>query len=683
MRSIGKKINLLLAALLLFVASAITLLNTWFFYDNMRDQLVDKQLPAMSESILAKIDRTIMEPSRGLDLILHSPQLQDWVRQGEPNEGHLDKVYRILESVVATYKTLGANFVSQNTKQYTDLQNGKRDDSYRVSDKDTWFTSFRDSNIPVNIVVYVNDPTWGTKAFINRRLEVDGKFAGLVSASVNIEDLARELGATTIGTRGRTFIVDDKSVIRLAQNTAILNKRLGDTLPAYAQQWSNIQSRESFSFSYDEAGDTRYVINRKIPVLNWYLCTEASGGEFMHGVWQSIIGSVILSVVLAALGSLLGFFFIRGITRPLKATAAFATAVSNGDLNRRLDIEREDEIGILAQALRDMVASLKQKISLAEDEGRKAQEQMRLAQQAVRDSEAQKDKVSGMLETTRAGAEQAGHISVSLSRASQRLGAENTTVTKGAEAQYANLRETSSAVDAMVRMFTEIMHGTDETARSVQTARTRAQEGEKSVADVIAANSRVNASAEKMRAAMNALEGQTEAISRIVSTITDIADQTNLLALNAAIEAARAGEAGRGFAVVADEVRKLAEKTMLATKDVGTAIGNVQQSARDNIKVMDDTYLAVHDATRLAEDSGNALHSIVALSEENSRQVDRIAQSVSSLVTHSDNISDALGKLNVFAGNTVKGMETSSGIVAELITLSTRLDALIATLRSE
>ncbi len=683
-RTIGKKINLLLGTLLLVVAAVIIAFNAYFFHAGMKNQLVNERLPSMSADILAKIDRTIMEPSRGLALAVRSPLLQDWIRAGEPNEGHLDSIYRLLEGIITTYRTIGANFVSAQTGQYTDISQGKRDDSYRVSAKDAWYTDFRDSGVAVNIVVYVGDPTWGTKAFINRRVESDGKFAGLLSASIDIEKFADELSRTAIGKQGRTFMVDGKGIVRLAHDKGSLNKPLAGLFPAYAPVWGSIQEGDAFSFSFADGSDTRYVFIRKIPVLNWYLCTEASGNEFMGDVRDSIGMSIGISLLLAVAGSILGIFFVRGIVLPLKKTAAFATAVSRGELDTRLEVEdRKDEIGTLAQALRDMVASLKQKISLAEEQGKNIQAQMRLTEQAMRESEAQKDKIAAMFAATRVVAEEAGGISVDLSHAAARLGDANMGVTRGAEAQYVNVRDTSDAVSSMVGMFTDIMHGADNAAKSVEAARGKAQEGAKSVDDVIAANRKVSDTAAEMQQSMLALDQQAEGISRILSTITDIADQTNLLALNAAIEAARAGDAGRGFAVVADEVRKLAEKTMLATKDVATAIGSVQGSAKENMRVMDDTYAAVHEATRLAGGSGEALRSIVALSDENAAQVGRIAESVSGLVKYSNSITTALEKLNLFARDTRQGMEDSSGIIADLIRLSTKLDAVIMALQEK
>ena len=112
---------------------------------------------------------------------------------------------------------------------------------------------------------------------------------------------------------------------------------------------------------------------------------------------------------------------------------------------------------------------------------------------------------------------------------------------------------------------------------------------------------------------MAELDDHAKAISQIMGVISDIADQTNLLALNAAIEAARAGEAGRGFAVVADEVRKLAEKTMSSTTDVGNAITAIQHSAGQSIQQVEKAVGNVEEATDFSNRSGEALKEIVGM----------------------------------------------------------------------
>jgi methyl-accepting chemotaxis protein len=268
-----------------------------------------------------------------------------------------------------------------------------------------------------------------------------------------------------------------------------------------------------------------------------------------------------------------------------------------------------------------------------------------------------------------------------MAAAAEELSAQVEQVSRGAEVQRARVEATASAMTEMNSTVLEVAGNASKASEQSELSRDKANEGATLVNRVVASIHDVNSVARQMQTNMAELGRQAEAIGGVMGVISDIADQTNLLALNAAIEAARAGEAGRGFAVVADEVRKLAEKTMTATQEVGGSIGAIQQTARANVEAMGNAVKGVDEATQLANQSGSALGEIVGMASDNSSVVASIATAAEEQSATSEEISRALEEINRIVGDTTEGMLQSSTAVQELSRMAQELNTVMEALK--
>ncbi len=250
--------------------------------------------------------------------------------------------------------------------------------------------------------------------------------------------------------------------------------------------------------------------------------------------------------------------------------------------------------------------------------------------------------------------------------------------------------EQYEAAEAAVGNFSEINQNLNaladnalQTSNNTMSSQKEAQNGHAIVAETVECITQVAEYSHRTAKSMENLGNSAVNITKIVELIKDIADQTNLLALNAAIEAARAGEAGRGFAVVADEVRKLAEKTMHATNEVNNTVSELQAEVKQSIAQTNEMVTLTDTSTKLAQKSGETLQNIVNIAEQTVTDVSSMATDITQESASGAHVVASMEKIRSMANQSMENMRESHDFVHNLTLLSEKVKSLIETLNND
>ena len=355
--------------------------------------------------------------------------------------------------------------------------------------------------------------------------------------------------------------------------------------------------------------------------------------EYQQKGRLSIMYTLVSILVALGIALVLGSFLSKKISDQIVAMANNAEEIAKGNLKvSTLNNKSKDELGQLGRAFETMTGNL---ILLVENVSSSSKQVAASSQQLS------------------AGAEQSA-------QASYQVAAAITEVSLGAEKQLSAVNETSASVEQMSAGIQHMMENAKVVVKSSEETAFSASEGsqaiEKTIQQMINIEKTVTGSAEVV---MNLGERSKE-IGQIVDTISGIADQTNLLALNAAIEAARAGEQGRGFAVVADEVRKLAEQSQEASKQIALLISSIQQDTQKAVISINEGTHQVKLGTEVAESAGKAFSEITTLVNQVSYQIEEISEEIKQMALGSESIVSSVTDI----------YETSREITAQTQTVS-------------
>lgn len=366
-----------------------------------------------------------------------------------------------------------------------------------------------------------------------------------------------------------------------------------------------------------------------------------------------------------------------GYDVPLERMAKAAKTMADGDADMVLAGGFKGAAARLAEALGAMGANHKKTTETLRADVETLTENLRRAGTNLDNTRKEEERVEAMLASLKAAAHRAETISGRVGSSVQELSSEVDNVTQGVRIQSDRMTETATAMEEMTATVSEVAHNAASAAQNAVTSRQKARTGAQGVRSAVTSIETIQERIIGLKGTMDDLGHKAESSGRVLNVITDIADQTNLLALNAAIEAARAGEAGRGFAVVADEVRKLAEKTMTATKEVETAIKDMQDVAQANVKAVEQTAVDIVESTRVANESGQFMEDIVDIVGDTSAQVESIATASEQQTAVSEEINHAVADVTRVARETSEGMTRSASQLAAMTGLLGELDAIV------
>jgi methyl-accepting chemotaxis protein len=506
-------------------------------------------------------------------------------------------------------------------------------------------------------------------SYISPIIDHAGKFTGIAGVDVSLNILDTQVSEIKVLDSGYAFLVSNTGIFVSAPDKALIGTT---SLSSFAKEKNNPQL-EGIS-AHIQAGKSGYVqtndpfTGKKVTIFytpvktgNWGFVVVAPDAEMLAGVNQLRQTLIIVCIAGILLMAGLIWFVTQRLTRPIVLISKAADQIASGDLGLALQTRDEDEIGQTIFAFNRMVEYL-------QDMARAAQKvadgdltetfQPQSARDVLGNAFASMvitlhTSVSKVDETAQALLNASGQLAAASEQTGEATSQIATTIQQvalGTAQQTAGITKTSASVEQMSRAIDGVAKGAQEQAKAIgmasqitsrintaieqvaqnaqsvtrdsAQAATYSRDGAKTVKETITGMEAIRAKVGLSSTKVEEMGTRSEQIGTIVETIEDIASQTNLLALNAAIEAARAGEQGKGFAVVADEVRKLAERSSLATKEIAALIKGIQKTVSEAVTAMQASAAEVEVGVTRANSAGEVLDNILGAAESVYKQAE-------------------------------------------------------------